>query len=879
MPKTLPGILAWIPLVLVESAVAGAMPEYSAAEARKHIGEKAVVVGKVDCIGAGRSYHYLQLDGCSPNSPLWIIVNDDASGPELNVNELKGVTIAVSGKIERPQTQPWLVVKSTTQIVPRTKLNPDYLGRARQKESQGDLDGAIAEFDHAIELNHESTAYMERAEVHMEKGDSDGAISDYDQLIERYPEGVYYLKRAGLKMKKSDYAGVIADSSRAIELLARHYASHPNDHSTFILAQAYSERGEAKEAMGDAAGAIPDYENAVKNDRAPIYKEKLRTAKAEAAAKKVAITQPTAQAAQSEQSSNKDKDEVSPESIAAAFVQAYSAADVDAVAGLYGDRVDYTNSGVISNAAIRKQAQEYFARWPVRQWSLAGPVKTTSMGPSRQKVIFSANYDASNPQTNKHVSGIARETLIVASDANGAMKIVSQREQTSKRGSSQPGKETSQGLGPNADDDQHANGGTLDEFMGDVTGTVVYADEKRGYIEIDREKHDGRGNFEVVLTGDLHTPKVGEKVSVHWYSCGGGSIHVSNRDRPHCADKIEKVGNAEAGLNRENSAATQQEFDPGSYFRLTTKWQGDAKSLDIVNDGKNNNRPILANTGNFSGQYWKIAPVGDGYYRLTTKWQGTAKSLDVVSDGKNNNQLILAKTGNYSGQYWKITPVGDGYYRLTTQWQGAGKSLDIVNDGTNNNQPILAHTGNYSGQFWRLTAAAFSLAQAERPEKLKSPYGKYSIEVVRGTEDSLVLSHGGEVIAKVPTSVGPVGSLFEALWHKDGSYVAVNKQRSSRPGGDSMWILALPTGKVLRKPDDAFWNELEERADAYIDEKHLSETKVSLTLIATGWGKGGLRFRLEAWFGEMEVRYFFDGTVEPLNLRTINDWKVSTTKS
>ncbi len=93
-----------------------------------------------------------------------------------------------------------------------------------------------------------------------------------------------------------------------------------------------------------------------------------------------------------------------------------------------------------------------------------------------------------------------------------------------------------------------------------------------------------------------------------------------------------------------------------------------------------------------------------------------------------------------------------------------------------------------------------------------------------------------------------------------------------------MWILALPTGKVLRKPDDAFWNELEERADAYIDEKHLSETKVSLTLIATGWGKGGLRFRLEAWFGEMEVRYFFDGTVEPLHLETIADWKVSKAK-
>jgi hypothetical protein len=123
------------------------------------------------------------------------------------------------------------------------------------------------------------------------------------------------------------------------------------------------------------------------------------------------------------------------ESIAQAFVQAYSGADVDALARLYADRVDHTNSGVISHAAIRKQAQEYFARWPVRQWSLVGPVKTTSLGATKQRVIFSATYDASNQQTNKHASGIATETLIVARDTTGAMKVVSQREQTSKSSS------------------------------------------------------------------------------------------------------------------------------------------------------------------------------------------------------------------------------------------------------------------------------------------------------------------------------------------------------------------------------------------------------------------------------------------------------------
>jgi hypothetical protein len=98
---------------------------------------------------------------------------------------------------------------------------------------------------------------------------------------------------------------------------------------------------------------------------------------------------------------------------------------------------------VISNAAARAQAQKYFTRWPVRRWSLVAPVKTLSLGPSRQKVIFSAAYDVSDPQTNKHASGIAQETLVVASDASGAMKIVSQKERTSK-GRQQPVGESDQ---------------------------------------------------------------------------------------------------------------------------------------------------------------------------------------------------------------------------------------------------------------------------------------------------------------------------------------------------------------------------------------------------------------------------------------------------
>ncbi len=155
-------------------------------------------------------------------------------------------------------------------------------------------------------------------------------------------------------------------------------------------------------------------------------------------------------------------------------------------------------------------------------------------------------------------------------------------------------------------------------------------------------------------------------------------------------------------FNRENGAATQQEIDPNSYYRLTTKWQGASKSLDVLNGG-NHDQLRMADTGNFSGQNWKFTPVLDGYYRLTTEFQGPGKSLDVVNDGAGNNKLILGQTGKRTGQAWKITPVGGGFNRLTTNWQGIGKSLDVVNDGNKNNQLLLVDSGILSGQYWKIT--------------------------------------------------------------------------------------------------------------------------------------------------------------------------------
>ncbi len=122
-----------------------------------------------------------------------------------------------------------------------------------------------------------------------------------------------------------------------------------------------------------------------------------------------------------------------PSSIGQSLVQALSDGDVDGLTSMYADSVDYLDNGRVSVATVQDHLQEYFAQWPERQWKLAGPVKIESLGASVQQVVFSARYDLHNPETNRRASGVARETLMLAADATGALKIVSHREKIDSR--------------------------------------------------------------------------------------------------------------------------------------------------------------------------------------------------------------------------------------------------------------------------------------------------------------------------------------------------------------------------------------------------------------------------------------------------------------
>ncbi len=137
------------------------------------------------------------------------------------------------------------------------------------------------------------------------------------------------------------------------------------------------------------------------------------------------------------------------------------------------------------------------------------------------------------------------------------------------------------------------------------------------------------------------------------------------------------------------------------YYRLTTKFQGEQKSLDIINDDKDN-KLELRPTGNKTGQMWKLTYLKNGYYRLTTKFTGEDKSLDIINDDKDN-KLEMRTTGNKTGQLWKLHNINNsGYYRLTTKFTGTNKALDIINDDKDN-QLEMRPVGKYTGQMWKIT--------------------------------------------------------------------------------------------------------------------------------------------------------------------------------
>ena len=131
----------------------------------------------------------------------------------------------------------------------------DLVNRGIEKGKKGDLDGAIADFTRAIELNPKDDApYYNRAQAKRLKKDAAGAIADYTRAIELGSTNpAAYNNRGNARAENNDRNGAIADYTRAIELKPDY-------------ARAYYNRAVAREAKGDVTGAAADFKRAEKLD-------------------------------------------------------------------------------------------------------------------------------------------------------------------------------------------------------------------------------------------------------------------------------------------------------------------------------------------------------------------------------------------------------------------------------------------------------------------------------------------------------------------------------------------------------------------------------------------------------------------------------------
>ena len=123
------------------------------------------------------------------------------------------------------------------------------------KFGQGNLRGAIADYDRAIELNpNYAEAYFLRGVAKVVLGDYRGAKADFDRAIElnpNYTEACFF--RGGAKVVLGDYRGAKADYDRAIELNSDY-------------ADTYINRGNINQILGHNSEAIADYNRAIELD-------------------------------------------------------------------------------------------------------------------------------------------------------------------------------------------------------------------------------------------------------------------------------------------------------------------------------------------------------------------------------------------------------------------------------------------------------------------------------------------------------------------------------------------------------------------------------------------------------------------------------------
>ena len=142
----------------------------------------------------------------------------------------------------------------TEQIIAQTDAE-NFVNRGLQRSRQGDLRGAIEDFNQAIRVNpNYLPAYQARGNLLSSQGNQQGAIADYNQALRL--QNTYapaYIGRASAHSAMGNQEAAIDDYSRALKLNNRYV-------------QAYIGRGAAYAALLDFNRALNDFNQALGQD-------------------------------------------------------------------------------------------------------------------------------------------------------------------------------------------------------------------------------------------------------------------------------------------------------------------------------------------------------------------------------------------------------------------------------------------------------------------------------------------------------------------------------------------------------------------------------------------------------------------------------------
>jgi tetratricopeptide (TPR) repeat protein len=144
-----------------------------------------------------------------------------------------------------------------------------YQNRGYAYQQSGELTAAMADFNRAIGLNPKlAQAYVNRGILYQTLGKLDHALEDYGRAIRiNHNLADAYNNRGGARLLKGDLRGAIADFNRVIALGPKYKANALClSLNPLVLPRTYASRGLAWEHLGNLDHALADFSTSIRLD-------------------------------------------------------------------------------------------------------------------------------------------------------------------------------------------------------------------------------------------------------------------------------------------------------------------------------------------------------------------------------------------------------------------------------------------------------------------------------------------------------------------------------------------------------------------------------------------------------------------------------------